>query len=123
MARKIIDPAHAGSRPRFDVTGAVLSALGLLFVVLGLLISRTYGFFGARKDFSIGGTVIIPKGWISPVWISVAIGALFLLVSLVLICSGGKKGQGVLNVMRTFPERVEKLGMGTQLIQSVIIQG
>jgi MFS family permease len=41
LARKIADPARPGRRPRFDVTGAILSALGLLFVVLGLLISRT----------------------------------------------------------------------------------
>src|SRR5271169_4312578 len=59
MARKIAEPARTGSRPRFDFTGAILSALGLLFVVLGLLISRTYGFLGARTAFSIGGTVII----------------------------------------------------------------
>ena len=32
----------------------------------------------ARQDFSIGGVVIIPKGWISPVWLFIAIGALFL---------------------------------------------
>ena len=123
MARKIIDPAHAGSRPRFDVTGAVLSALGLLFVVLGLLISRTYGFFGARKDFSIGGTVIIPKGWISPVWISVAIGALFLLWFFLHIRSAEKKGRDVLIAMRMFQNRVANLGMGTQLIQWLIMQG
>src|SRR5215472_7214463 len=123
MARKIIDPAHAGSRPRFDVTGAVLSALGLLFIVLGLLISRTYGFFGARKDFSIGGTVIIPKGWISPVWISVAIGALFLLWFFLHVRSAEKKGRDVLIAMRMFQNRVANLGMGTQLIQWLIMQG
>ena len=48
-------------------------------MVLGFLQSRTYGFFASRQDFSIGGVVIIPKGWISPVWLFIAIGALFLL--------------------------------------------
>src|SRR4029077_14685487 len=37
-ARRIEDPARSGRRPRFDLVGAILSALGLLFVVLGLLI-------------------------------------------------------------------------------------
>jgi hypothetical protein len=34
-ARKITDPGLTGPRPHFDVTGAVLSAIGLFFVVLG----------------------------------------------------------------------------------------
>ncbi len=123
MARKISDPARSGPRPRFDLTGAILSALGLLFVVLGLLISRTYGFLGARKDFSIGGTVIIPKGGISPVWISVAIGALFLVWFILHIRAGERKGKDVLIRMRMFRNRVANLGMGTQLIQWLVLQG
>ena len=35
LARGITDPARPGPRPRFDLTGAVLSAAGLFFVVLG----------------------------------------------------------------------------------------
>src|SRR5215510_14296589 len=35
MARRISGPPRQGPRPRFDVTGAVLSGFGLLFVVLG----------------------------------------------------------------------------------------
>ena len=72
LARKIIDPARQGPRPGFDLTGAVLSAAGLFFVVLGFLQSRTYGFFKSRQDFTIGSTVVIPKGSISPVWLFVA---------------------------------------------------
>jgi hypothetical protein len=49
------------------VTGAVLSAAGPFFVVLGLLQARTYGFLISRTDFKIGNTVLIPKGSISPV--------------------------------------------------------
>ncbi|HSR85684.1 MAG TPA: MFS transporter [Streptosporangiaceae bacterium] len=123
MARKIIDQAPTGPRPRFDLVGAILSAVGLLFIVLGLLISRTYGFLGARKDFSVGGTVIIPKGWISPVWISVAIGALFLLWFFLHIRSAEKKGRDVLIRMRMFRSRVANLGMGTQFIQWLVMQG
>jgi MFS family permease len=123
LARRIAEPARTGPRPRFDLTGAILSALGLLFVVLGLLLSRTYGFLGARADFSIGGTVIIPKGGITPVWISVAIGALFLLWFFLHIRSGEKKGRDVLISMRMFRNRIANLGMGTQLIQWLMVQG
>jgi MFS family permease len=123
LARKIVDPARTGRRPRFDVIGAILSALGLLFVVLGLLISRTYGFLGARKDFSVAGTVIIAKGGVSPVWIAVAIGVLFLLWFILHIRSGEKKDHDVLISLRMFGNRVANLGMGTQLIQWLVLQG
>ena len=123
LARKIADPARQGPRPRFDVTGAVLSAAGLFFVVLGLLQSRTYGFGKSRQDFKIGSTVIIPKGSISPVWIYVAIGALFLLWFFLHIRAAERKGRAVLLPLRMFRNKVANLGLGTQVIQWLILQG
>ena len=123
LARKIADPARTGPRPRFDLTGAVLSAAGLFFVVLGLLQSRTYGFGRSREDFTIGGTVVIPKGSISPVWIYVAIGALFLLWFFLYTRSAEKKHKDVLLPLRMFRNKVANLGLGTQVIQWLILQG
>jgi predicted MFS family arabinose efflux permease len=123
LARKIIEPARAGMRPRFDLTGAILSAAGLFFVVLGLLQSRTYGFFKSRTDFTIGNTVVIPKGSISPVWLFVAIGALFLLWFFLHVRSAERKGKDVLLPLRMFRNRVANLGMGTQVVQWLILQG
>ena len=71
MARRITDPPRTEAAPQFDLLGAILSALGLFFVVLGILQSSTYGWFSSRKDFTIGDTVVIPEGGISPVWIFV----------------------------------------------------
>ncbi len=51
----------------------MLCGVGLFFVVLGILQSSTYGWFASRKDFSIGGTVLIPKGGVSLVWPFVAV--------------------------------------------------
>jgi MFS family permease len=123
LARKIAYPARQGPRPRFDVTGAVLSAAGLFFVVLGLLQSRTYGFGKSREDFTIGGTVIIPKGSISPVWLYVAIGALFLLWFFLYTRSREHKGKDVLLPLRLFRNKTSNLGLGTQTIQWLILQG
>jgi MFS family permease len=123
LARKITDPAPAEPRPRFDLTGAVLSAAGLLFVVLGLLQSRTYGFVKSRQDFTIGNTVVIPKGSISPVWLFVGIGALFLLWFFLHVRAGEKKGRDVLLPLRLFRNKVANLGLGTQTIQWLILQG
>ena len=123
LARKITDPGRSAARPRFDLTGAVLSAAGLFFVVLGLLQSRTYGFFVSRQDWAIGGTVIIPKGSISPIWIFVAIGALFLLWFFLHVRSRENKGKDVLLPLRLFRNRVANLGLGTQTIQWLVLQG
>jgi MFS family permease len=123
LARKISDPAPEGPRPRFDVIGAVLSAAGLFFVVLGLLQSRTYGFGKSRQDLTIGGTVVIPKGSISPVWILVAIGALFLLWFFLYTRSAEKKHKEVLLPLRLFRNKTSNLGLGTQTIQWLILQG
>src|SRR6516164_9749519 len=109
LALGISDPGPEEPRPRFDLTGAVLSAAGLFFVVLGLLQSRTYGFAVSRADFKIGGTVVIPKGSISPVWIFVAIGALFLLWFFLHVRSNEKKGREVLLPLRLFRNKVANL--------------
>jgi MFS family permease len=122
-ARRIADQARLGARPRFDLTGAVLSALGLFFVVLGILQSRTYGFLVARKDFTVGGTVLIPKGGVSPVWIFVAIGAAFLLWFFLHIRHAERHGKAALLRLRLFRKRASNLGLGTQLIQWLTLQG
>ena len=123
LARKVTDPGRPATRARFDLTGAALSAAGLFFVVLGLLQSRTYGFFASRQDFAIGGTVVIPKGSISPVWLFVAIGALFLLWFFLHVRSREKKGKDVLLPLRLFRNRTANLGLGTQTIQWLVLQG
>jgi MFS family permease len=123
LARKITDPARTGPKPHFDLTGAILSAAGLFFVVLGVLQSRTYGFLISREAFKIGSTVILPKGSISPVWIFVAIGALFLLWFFLHIRSGEHRGKDVLLPLRLFRDKTANLGLGTQTIQWLILQG
>jgi MFS family permease len=123
MGRRIVEPSRAGRRPRFDLTGAVLSAAGLFFVVLGVLQSRTYGFFASRQDFAIGGAVLIPKGGVSPVWVLIAIGAAFLLWFFLHVRSAERRGRDVLLRLRLFLDRTANLGLGTQLVQWLTLQG
>jgi MFS family permease len=123
LARKIVDPPRTGAKPRFDFTGAILSATGLFFVVLGLLQSRRFGFGSSRENWTIGGTVLIPKGSLSPVWIYVFIGALFLLWFFLHIRSAERKHRDVLLSLRLFKSKMSNLGLGTQLIQWLVMQG
>jgi MFS family permease len=123
LARKIREPARSGRTPRFDLGGAVLSAAGLFFVVLGLLQSRTYGFGVSRKNFTIGNTVVIPQGSVSPVWIYVLIGGVFLLWFFLHVRSREHKHLDVLLPLRLFRNKVSNLGLSTQLIQWLTLQG
>ncbi len=123
LARKISDPARPGPAPRFDLVGAILSAAGLFFIVLGLLQSRTYGFGASRQNLTIHGTVVIPKGSVSPVWILVAIGALFLLWFFLHVRSREHKHKDVLLPLRLFRNKISNLGLGTQIMQWLILQG
>ena len=123
LSRRIADPGIQGAKPRFDVIGAILSAAGLFFVVLGILQSGTYGWFTASKDFVLGTTVLIPQGGISPVWLFVGIGALFLLGFFFYIWSRERAGKEPLLSIRLFRDRTSNLGLVTQNIQWLILQG
>jgi MFS family permease len=122
-ARRIVDPPREGPRPQFDIAGAVLSAAGLFFVVLGILQSSTYGWFRSREDFTVGGTVILPKGSVSPVWLFVAIGAVILAWFLWHIRARERRGRDPLISIRLFHNRRSNLGLITQNVQWLTMQG
>jgi len=121
--RQIADTGIQGAKPHFDVAGAVLSAAGLFFVVLGILQSGAYGWFGANQDVTLGTTVVIPAGGISPVWLFVGVGALILLWFFLHIRSAERSGDQPLLATRLFRNRVSNLGLATQLVQWLTLQG
>lgn len=129
LATRIVEPprlANTGaqeSRPAFDLEGAILSAAGLFLVVLGILQSGTYGWLASRKDFTIGSAVIISKGGVSPVWLSVAIGALILSWFYLHIGARERRGKEPLLPRRLFRNHTASLGLSTQLIQWLMLQG
>jgi MFS family permease len=123
MSRRIVDPGVQGAKPKFDLLGAVLSALGLFFIVLGILQSGTYGWFRATQDFVIGGVTVIHKGGISPVWVAVAIGAAFLLLFVLHVRSRERAGREPLVSLALFRSRASNLGLVTQNVQWLVLQG
>jgi MFS family permease len=123
LALRIDDPPLVEPRPRFDLYGAVLSAIGLFFVVFGVLQSGTYGWGAAKKAVTVGGTTLIPEGGVSPVWILVAIGAVFLVLFVVHIRLREKRGTTPLVSIRLFTNRTSNLGLVTQTVQWLVLQG
>jgi len=69
---------RAGARPtRIDVLSVLLSASGLVFVVLGMLQSKTWGWIVPLQSPEIGGVEIAPLGVSLTLWLMLA-GALLL---------------------------------------------
>ncbi len=123
MAYRVTVPPRATKTTGFDILGTVLSAVGLVLVVLGVLLSRTYGWFASRADFKVGNTVVISKGGLSPVWLFVAAGALVLFFFFLHIRRWEREGKQPLLSTRLFRSRSSNLGLVTQNIQWLIMQG
>ena len=123
LALRIDDPPLPAKRPQFDLWGAVLSAVGLFFVVFGVLQSGTYGWGSAKQAFTVGGTTLIPEGGISPVWVLAGIGALFLVAFVVHISLREKRGATPLVSVSLFRSRTSDLGLITQNVQWLVLQG
>jgi MFS family permease len=122
-SRKIVDPGVQGEKPAFDLLGAVLSAAGLVVMVLGILQAGTYGWITARKDFSIGGNVILQEGDISPVILLIGIGLGLLALFYLHIRRREKAGKEPLVSTRIFENKTSNLGLVTQNVQWFMMIG
>lgn len=123
LGRRIHDAGMQDPKPKFDLLGAILSAAGLFFVVVGTLQAGTYGWFRSTQDFVIGNTVIIPVGGISPVWLFELIGALLLFWFFWHIRSRERAGKEPLLSIRMFQNRASNLGLVTQNVQWLVLLG
>jgi MFS family permease len=123
LGTHIADPGVTGTAPKLDIVGTVVSALGLLFVVLGILQSGTYTWFVAKQAFYIGPVEVIPQGGISPVWLYIAIGAILLIWFYIHIRRYERVGKDPLLSSHLFTNRTSNLGLVTQLVQWLTMQG
>ena len=123
LSQRIKDAGVQGPTPQFDFVGAVLSAAGLFFIVVGFLQAGTYGWFKATQDFVIGGRTLISAGGISPVWLFELIGALLLALFFWHIGARERAGQSPLLATRMFQNRESNLGLVTQCVQWLTLLG
>jgi MFS family permease len=114
LSRGIVDERSEGPKPKLDIGGAILSAVGMVVLVVGALMASTYGWITAREDFSIAGQVIIGQGGISPVWIFIGIGILTLLAFGIYMRYRERHGREPLIHTRVLFNRVAIPGMITQ---------
>jgi MFS family permease len=102
LARRVEDPLPADPTRPFDVTGSVLSALGMLCVVFGILLA----------DTDPGLTVVM-----------VAVGAAFLAGFMFWIRSRERGGREALLSLSLFRGRTANLALVTQNVQWLLLMG
>jgi MFS family permease len=105
LGRRIQEPARTATPPRFDLWGAVLSAAGLFLVVFGILLSSTYGIL----SWQVIATVIA--------------GLVVLGFFVRYLGRRERSGRDPLFSPRLLRNRVSNLGLTTQLVQWLIMQG
>ncbi|WP_394363079.1 MFS transporter [Amycolatopsis sp. SB7-3] len=96
LALRIAEPMETPARAPFDVGGAVLSAAGLFFVVAGVL---------------------------RPAWLLIGLGAAILVAFHLHIRARERGGREPLVSPALFRDRVTRLGLITQHVQWLILQG
>jgi len=102
LARGIVDPVPPDPARPFDTSGAVLSAAGLVLVVMGVL----------AADNSLLLSLVL-----------VVLGAAFLALFFVHVRNRERRGQEPLLSISLFRNRVSNLGMVTQNVQWLVLMG
>jgi MFS family permease len=119
----IIDAPYEGPRPSFDWGGFCLSVLGLFTFVEGIVLASSYGFFKARKDFSLGNTVFLHAGQISPTIIFIGVGLIILGAFVAYELFRQRSGKSVLLDVTLLKNRAVGAGAATQLMQNLTLVG
>jgi MFS family permease len=121
--RLVKEPPKEGPKHHFDFGSAVLSAVGLVLIVVGLQTTSTYGWLTASQDFVIGNTVLIPEGSISPFLVFAIAGLIFNVAFYYSLKHREHIGKEPLIQTRLLHNRTSNLGLVTQNVQWLILQG
>ena len=102
LSRRVVDPIPPDPERPFDSVGAILSAVGLFFVVLGIL------------QAGVNNTLLI---------VFLLIGVAFLAAFFVYIRSRERAGKDALLSLNLFKNRTSNLGLITQNLQWLLLMG
>ena len=122
LRRRLRRTPAAESRPKLDVGGVVLSALGLGFAVFGILKSSEWGLIEPRGALTIGGHEITPFGFSAvPFLILAGLGFLAAFV----MWEERRERQGLDTLLDRSLLKIEQLraGLSTLLMQQLILLG
>jgi MFS family permease len=123
LGLRIVEPPKEGPKHHFDFGSAIFSAVGLVLIVVGLQTTSTYGWLTATKSLTIDSTVIIPEGFISPFLIFLIVGFLFNVAFYYSLKHRERIGKEPLIHTRILHNRTSNLGLVTQNVQWLVLQG
>src|SRR5262249_34553600 len=102
LSRRVVDPVAPDPTRSFDAVGALLSAVGMFFLVLGIL------------QAGVNNTLLV---------IFLALGVAFLAGFFLFTRSREREGKEPLLSLDLFKNRVSNLGLATQNLQWLILLG
>ena len=102
LARRVVDPIAPDPERPFDAIGAILSAVGMFFIVLGIL------------QAGVNNTLLI---------VFLALGIAFLAAFLAYIRARERDGKQPLLSIELFRNRTSNLGLVTQNLQWLLLMG
>jgi EmrB/QacA subfamily drug resistance transporter len=109
-------------RPTIDFVGVILSAIGLLVIVFGVIEASTYGWWKASQDFSLFDRVIFHQGDLF-VPISIVFGIIVLSAFLFWERFMEKRGNTPLVSTKIFLNKTFSVGVFTTMIVSLGLVG
>jgi len=121
--KKIKDATIVLINNKFDYVGFLFSALGLVTIVFGILLSNIYGIIKASKAFVIAGKVLIEKGGVSPTIWFILIGIVILLIFIIWEAYRTKNNKATLINPKIFKNKVVLFGITTTLAYQFILAG
>ena len=119
----IADAPFVGRKQRFDVPGFLLSAAGLIVVVLGIVLASAYGLVTTRTDVVVFGQVVLAAGQVSPTIILVVLGLLLLIAFVLVERRRARRQKDTLLDLELFAIRAVSAGTAVQLLQYVVMTG
>ena len=122
VRRRLRKSPAVGSPPKLDVVGVALSALGLGFVVFGILKSSSWGLIEPRGALTIDGREITPFGF-SMVPFVILAGLGFLAAFVIWEERRERKGLDVLLDRSLLKIEHLRAGLSTLLMQQLILLG
>jgi MFS family permease len=102
LSRRVVDPVAPDSKAPFDTVGAIISAAGMLFLVLGIL------------QAGVNNTLLVAF---------IALGVVLLLGFFLYIRSRERAGKAPLISTDLFKSRTSNLGLATQNLQWLLLLG
>lgn len=109
MVRAFVSESKGAARKSLDWSGVVLSSVGLGLVVFGLIEGQSVGWWTAITTWDLGPFAVAP-GDLSPVPVTIIVGALLLLLFIALQNTRAKAGKSVLMDLSLF--RIRRYGFG-----------